>query len=154
MDSGSGVLGGQFGGNRQYMGQQFLPPVVLRPEKDADFLASMGRSAAARPVIAHVGISGSSGGSSSLSELEEECIRTYNASVGAADPNPSVGSGWERDVGGASAVEPTDASSNEGASGPVSVVSSLFSAPKPGLKAPKRPPARGKGVMGAVLSSD
>ena len=142
------------------MGQQFLPPVVLRPEKDADFLASMGRPAAARPVIAHVGISGSSGGSSCLSTLAEECIRTYNASsasAGAADSNPSVGSSWERDVGGSSAVEPTDASSicsNEGASGPASLVSSLFSVPKPGLKAAKRPPARGKGVMGAVLSSD
>ena len=38
--------------------------------------------------------------------------------------------------------------------GAVAAPASQFSVPKPGLKASKRPSARGKGVIGAVLAPD
>jgi hypothetical protein len=49
---------------------------------------------------------------------------------------------------GSSAHDPVEKSSG------VSLMSSVFSVPKPTLKSGKRPAARGKGVMGAVLGTD
>ena len=156
-------------------GDNGAPQAVLRPMTDADFQASMGRrpvplfqQAGPHILARDAGDAGDAHDAPNLRPQDrawvEDCMRLINAGGDSSQP-PQQAVGSTTIASGQSSVGETAVGVGESAlasgaggagsvSGAASLVSSLFSAPKPGLKATKRPPARGKGVMGAVLSSD